>query len=118
MTTIEKNIIISTGFSHLIVHAMLLTFPSLYPSIKTLFNIGYDSYGSFVFFSSFLFGLGAIPAGYYENKNFSVGSNKRFLAPAAVISVFRSPNFDVVKSVVFSSKNAFFSVVSVTNSEN
>ena len=76
MTTIEKKIIISTGFSHLTVHAMLLTFPSLYPSIKTIFNIGYDSFGSIVFFSSFLFGLGAIPAGYFENK---IGCKKLLL---------------------------------------
>tara|TARA_B100001248_G_C27342658_1_gene437094 strand:- start:86 stop:1261 length:1176 start_codon:yes stop_codon:yes gene_type:complete len=76
VTTIEKKIIISTGFSHLTVHAMLLTFPSLYPSIKTIFNIGYDSFGSIVFFSSFLFGLGAIPAGYFENK---IGCKKLLL---------------------------------------
>jgi len=76
VTTIEKNIIISTGFSHLIVHAMLLTFPSLYPSIKTIYNISYDSFGSIVFFSSFLFGLGAIPAGYFENK---IGCRKLLL---------------------------------------
>ena len=76
MTAIEKNIIISTGFSHLIVHAMLLTFPSLYPSIKTIYNISYDSFGSIVFFSSFLFGLGAIPAGYFENK---IGCRKLLL---------------------------------------
>ncbi len=55
---------------------MLLTFPSLYPSIKTIFNIGYDSFGSIVFFSSFLFGLGAIPAGYFENK---IGCKKLLL---------------------------------------
>tara|TARA_X000000950_G_scaffold278210_1_gene368793 strand:- start:1501 stop:2676 length:1176 start_codon:yes stop_codon:yes gene_type:complete len=76
VTTIEKNIIISTGFSHMIVHAMLLTFPSIYPSVKTLFNIDYDSFGTIVFFSSFLFGLGAIPAGYFENK---IGCRKLLL---------------------------------------
>ena len=55
---------------------MLLTFPSLYPSIKTIYNISYDSFGSIVFFSSFLFGLGAIPAGYFENK---IGCRKLLL---------------------------------------
>jgi FSR family fosmidomycin resistance protein-like MFS transporter len=38
--------------------------------------MGYDSFGSIVFFSSFLFGLGAIPAGYFENK---IGCRKLLL---------------------------------------
>ena len=51
-------------------------------------------------------------------KNFSVGVNKRFLVPVAKISVLKSPNLSVVKSVVFSRINASFSVVKVTISEN
>ena len=51
-------------------------------------------------------------------KNFSVGSKTKFFVPVGSISVLKSPNLTEVKSVVFSSKNAFFSVVSVTNSEN
>ena len=51
-------------------------------------------------------------------KNFSFGVNKRFLVPVANTSVSKSPNLSVVKSVVFSSKNALFSVVKVTNSVN
>ena len=51
-------------------------------------------------------------------KNFSVGSNTKFLVPTGSISVSKSPNLIVVKSVVFSSKNALVSVVKVTNSEN
>ena len=51
-------------------------------------------------------------------KNFSVGVNKRFLVPVGKISVSKSPNFIVVKSVVFSRMNAWFSVVKVTNSVN
>ena len=51
-------------------------------------------------------------------KNFSVGSNNKFLVPVGNISVSKLPNFTVVKSVVFSSRNELFSVVNVTNSEN
>ena len=50
--------------------------------------------------------------------NFSVGSNKRFFVPVANISVSKSPNLTVVKSVDFSSKKASLSVVIVTISEN
>ena len=50
--------------------------------------------------------------------NFSVGSKTRFLVPVCNISVLKSPNLTVVKSVVFSSKKASFSVVNVTISEN
>ena len=51
-------------------------------------------------------------------RNFSVGSKTRFLVPLDNISVLKSPNFTVVKSVVFSRINASFSVVNVTISEN
>ena len=51
-------------------------------------------------------------------RNFSVGSNKRFFVPVANISVSKSPNLTVVKSVDFSSKKASLSVVIVTISEN
>ena len=44
-------------------------------------------------------------------KNFSVGVNKRFFVPVVNISVSKSPNFKVVKSVFFSRMNASFSVV-------
>ena len=50
--------------------------------------------------------------------NFSVGSNKRFFVPVASMSVSKSPNLIVVKSVVFSNKYALVSVVNVTNSLN
>ena len=51
-------------------------------------------------------------------KNFSVGSNNKFLVPVDRISVLKSPNFNVVKSVVFSRIKASLSVVNVTNSVN
>ena len=50
--------------------------------------------------------------------NFSVGVNSKFLVPVANISVSKSPNLTVVKSVDFSRINALFSVVSVTISVN
>mgnify|MGYP002009758684 FL=1 len=59
---------ISAGASHMSVHALMLIFPSLIPVLKNQFNVGYDTLGLVVTFSSFLFGLGAIPAGWYENK--------------------------------------------------
>ena len=51
-------------------------------------------------------------------RNFSVGSNNKFLVPDDKISVLKSPNFSVVKSVVFSKMKASLSVVNVTNSVN
>ena len=50
--------------------------------------------------------------------NFSVGSNNKFLIPLVVISVFKSPNFSVVKSVDFSNKIASSSSVNTTISLN
>ena len=50
--------------------------------------------------------------------NFSVGSNIKFFTPVSRISVEKSPNFNVVKSVDFSSKTASNSFVKTTNSEN
>jgi len=44
--------------------------------------------------------------------------NNKFLVPVANISVSKSPNLTVVKSVVFSRINALLSVVNVTISEN
>ena len=48
----------------------------------------------------------------------SVGLNSKFLVPVGKISVSKSPNLIVVKSVDFSSKNASFSVVIVITSLN
>ena len=50
--------------------------------------------------------------------NFSVGSNNKFLSPPVVISVFKSPNLRVVKSVVFSNKTISSSSVNTTTSLN
>ena len=50
--------------------------------------------------------------------NFSVGSNNKFLVPSVNISVFKSPNLSVVKSVVFSNNIASSSSVNTTISLN
>ena len=50
--------------------------------------------------------------------NLSTGSNNRFLVPVVVISVLRSPNLDVVKSVVLSNKITSSSSVKTTTSLN
>ena len=47
-----------------------------------------------------------------------MGVNIRFFSPVVSVSVENSPNSKVVKSVVFSSKNALSVVVSVISSEN
>ena len=50
--------------------------------------------------------------------NFSVGSNNKFFVPDEVISVFKSPNFNVVKSVDFSNNTMSSSSVNTTISLN
>ena len=50
--------------------------------------------------------------------NFSVGSNNKFLVPVEVISLFKSPNLRVVKSVVFSNNTTSSSSVNTTISLN
>lgn len=64
----EKTILSITGGSHLSVHALMLAFPSLIPIIRGEFSVGLDTLGFVATFSAFMFGLGAIPAGWVENK--------------------------------------------------
>ena len=66
MTNYEKIIISITGTSHLLVHALMLTLPSLIPIIKEDFNVGIDTLGFVVSISALFFGLGAIPAGWMD----------------------------------------------------
>ena len=66
MTKYEKIIIGITGSSHLLVHALMLTFPSLIPIVQKEFNVGLDTLGFVVSISALLFGLGAIPAGWLD----------------------------------------------------
>ena len=66
MTKYEKIIIGITGLSHSLVHALMLTFPSLIPIVQKEFNVGLDTLGFVVSISALLFGLGAIPAGWLD----------------------------------------------------
>ena len=66
MTKYEKIIIGITGSGHSLVHALMLTFPSLIPIVQKEFNVGLDTLGFVVSISALLFGLGAIPAGWLD----------------------------------------------------
>ena len=66
MTNYEKTILAITGSSHLLVHALMLTLPSLIPLIRDEFNVGIDTLGFVVSISALFFGLGAIPAGWLD----------------------------------------------------
>jgi predicted MFS family arabinose efflux permease len=66
MNRFEKKILSITGGSHLSVHALMLALPSLIPIIRYEFNVGLDTLGYVVTVSAFMFGLGAIPAGWAE----------------------------------------------------
>ena len=68
MTRFEKIILSITGGSHLSVHALMLALPSLIPIIRNEFNVGLDTLGFLVTVSAFMFGLGAIPAGWAEKR--------------------------------------------------
>ena len=66
MTKNEKNILAITGSSHLLVHSLMLTLPSLIPLIRNEFNVRIDTLGFVVSISALFFGLGAIPAGWLD----------------------------------------------------
>ena len=68
MNRFEKTILAITGGSHLSVHALMLALPSLIPIIRNEFNVGLDTLGFLVTISAFMFGLGAIPAGWAEKR--------------------------------------------------
>ena len=68
MNRIEKTILAITGGAHLSVHALMLALPSLIPIFMSEFNVGIDVLGFVVTISAFMFGVGAIPSGWLENK--------------------------------------------------
>ena len=68
MTRFEKIILSITGGSHLSVHALMLALPSLIPVIRNEFDVGLSTLGFVVSISGFMFGLGAIPAGWAEKR--------------------------------------------------
>lgn len=69
MNKTRENIILGiTGFSHLMVHTQMLVFPTLLLIFKSHFHLGLDTLGYMATMSAFMFGLGALPAGYLESR--------------------------------------------------
>ena len=65
----ENNIILAvTAFSHLAVHAQMMVFPTLLLLFHREFGLGMDTLGIMATVGAFMFGLGAIPAGFLEGK--------------------------------------------------
>tara|TARA_B100000315_G_C14595353_1_gene598695 strand:+ start:2274 stop:3437 length:1164 start_codon:yes stop_codon:yes gene_type:complete len=62
----SKYIITITGLNHLIVHAGMLILPAIFLTLITEFNTDIITLGKITMFSSFVFGLGAIPTGFLE----------------------------------------------------
>jgi len=69
MNSNEKIILIITGASHLLVHAVMLILPAILLVLKDEFGVGLATLGVVATASQFMFGLGALPAGYLEKKN-------------------------------------------------
>ncbi len=64
----EKLILTLTAGSHLSVHSFMLVFPSILLVLKNEYLVGLDILGFIATLSAFMFGVGAIPAGYFESK--------------------------------------------------
>jgi len=64
----EKFILTLTAGSHLSVHSFMLVFPSILLVLKNEYLVGLDILGFIATLSAFMFGVGAIPAGYFESK--------------------------------------------------
>lgn len=98
MTKFEKIIIGISGSSHSLVHALMLTFPSLIPIIQKEYNVGLDTLGFVVSISALLFGLGAIPAGWLDRY---LGGKKLMIiyqlgSSSSALVVAFSPNFTIM----------------------
>ena len=66
---LEKKIVLGvTSASHLAVHAQMMFFPTLLMVFHKEFGLGMDHLGLMVTVGAFMFGLGAIPTGFLENK--------------------------------------------------
>ena len=69
----EKFILTITAGSHLSVHCFMLVFPSILLVLKDEFSVGLDIVGLDILgfiatISALMFGIGAIPAGFFESK--------------------------------------------------
>ncbi|MBU0728671.1 MAG: MFS transporter [Proteobacteria bacterium] len=72
----EQRVAWLTGFSHLITHGYMTLLPALLVAIASEHSINFTTLGIIANISYFLYGLGAIPAGYLADK---IGS-KRMLS--------------------------------------
>ena len=57
-----------TAFSHLAVHGQMMVFPTLMLLFHHEFDLGLDTLGIMATAGAFMFGVGAIPAGFLEGK--------------------------------------------------
>ncbi|MEE2876393.1 MAG: MFS transporter [Candidatus Neomarinimicrobiota bacterium] len=64
----SKIILLLTGASHFSVHVSMLIFPAIMTTLQGEFNVDLDTLGWMYMLSSFMFGLGALPAGMFEQK--------------------------------------------------
>lgn len=68
MNNNEKVILAVTGFSHLLVHAVMLVLPAILLVLQKQFDVGLATLGIVATASQFMFGFGAFPAGILEKK--------------------------------------------------
>jgi predicted MFS family arabinose efflux permease len=64
----EKIILTVTGFSHMLVHAVMLVLPVILLVLQKEFNVGLATLGVVATASQFMFGFGALPTGILEKK--------------------------------------------------
>ena len=64
----NKKVMGVTAFSHLAVHAQMMVFPTLMLLFHHEFDLGLDTLGIMATAGAFMFGVGAIPAGFLEGK--------------------------------------------------
>ncbi|NHZ86371.1 MAG: MFS transporter [Planctomycetia bacterium] len=68
MNNNEKIILAITGFSHLLVHSVMLVLPAILLVLQKQFDVGLATLGVIATASQFMFGLGALPTGILEKK--------------------------------------------------
>lgn len=68
MTTNEKRIIALTGCSHALAHMYMLIFPAALPLIEQEYGLGHFAAGLIGNVCYFLFGFGALPAGFLADR--------------------------------------------------
>ncbi|MAG21456.1 MAG: hypothetical protein CMF77_04770 [Candidatus Marinimicrobia bacterium] len=72
----SKILLLLTGLSHFTVHSAMLIFPAIMSLLMKEFEVNLSTLGWVYMISNFMFGLGAIPAGWIERK---IGGRKLLL---------------------------------------